>query len=221
MNTPTDAWENMFLLSGSPDSILLVGFKSDALKPLAGRTVADVAAQRGTSPEETIMDLVIEDDSRVGAVYFMMSEDNVRRQIRLPWLSFGSDAGSLAPEGAFLRSSTHPRAYGNVAHLLGQYVRDERIIPLQEAVRKLAALPAHNLKLERRGRLEPGYFADVVMFDPATVRDTATYAHPHRYAEGMRDVFVNGVQVLKDGEHTDARPGRVIRGPGWRAGDKD
>jgi N-acyl-D-amino-acid deacylase len=218
MNTPTDAWENMFLLCGSPEKILLVGFKSDALKPLTGRTVAEVAAQRSTSPEETIMDLVIEDDSRVGAVYFMMSEDNVRRQIGLPWVSFGSDAASLAPEGLFLRSSTHPRAYGNVARLLGQYVRDERIIPLQEAVRKLAALPAHNLKLERRGRLEPGYFADVVVFDPSKVRETATYAQPQRYAEGMRDVFVNGVQVLKDGEHTDARPGRVIRGPGWRPG---
>jgi len=218
MNTPTDAWENMYLLSGTPDNILLVGFKSDALKPLSGRTVAEVAAQRATSPEESIMDLVIEDDSRVGAVYFMMSEDNVRRQIGLPWMSFGSDAGSLAPEGAFLRSSTHPRAYGNVARLLGRYVREERLIPLEEAVRRLTALPARNLKLERRGALKPGFFADIVVFDPKTVRDTATFAQPHRYAEGVRDVFVNGLQVLKDGEHTDARPGRVIRGPGWRPG---
>ena len=212
MNTPTDAWENMFLLAGSPDRILLVGFKSDALKPLTGRTVAEVAAQRHASPEDTIMDLVTEDDSRVNAVYFMMSEDNVRRQIRLPWVSFGSDAASLAPEGIFLRSSTHPRAYGNVARLLGHYVREEHLIPLEEAVRRLAALPAQNLRLDRRGRLASGYFADVVVFDPAAVRDTATYAQPHQYAEGVHDVFVNGVQVLRAGEHTGARPGRVIRG---------
>ena len=217
MNTPTDAWENMFLLAGSPDRILLVGFKSDALKPLTGRTVAEVAAQRRASPEDTIMDLVTEDDSRVNAVYFMMSEDNVRRQIQLPWVSFGSDAASLAPEGIFLRSSTHPRAYGNVARLLGHYVREEHLIPLEEAVRRLAALPAQNLRLDRRGQLASGYFADVVVFDPAAVRDTATYAQPHQYAEGVHDVFVNGVQVLRAGEHTGARPGRVIRGSGRAA----
>jgi N-acyl-D-aspartate/D-glutamate deacylase len=216
MNTPTDAWENMLLLAGSPDNVLLVGFKNDALKPLTGRTVAEVAAERGTSPEDTIIDLVIEDDSRVSAVYFTMSEDNVRRQLRLPWVSFGSDGASLAPEGAFLRSSTHPRAYGNVARLLGQYVRDEQVISLEQAVQRLASLPAENLKLDRRGRLAAGYFADVVVFDPARVRDTATYAQPHSYAEGVRDVLVNGVPVLRDGEHTNARPGRVIRGPGWR-----
>lgn len=217
MNTPTDAWENMLLLAGSPDNVLLVGFKNDALKPLTGRTVAEVAAERGTSPEDTIIDLVIEDDSRVSAVYFTMSEDNVRRQLRLPWVSFGSDAASLAPEGVFLRSSSHPRAYGNVARLLGQYVRDEQVISLEQAVHRLAALPAENLKLDRRGRLAAGYFADVVVFDPARIRDTATYAQPHSYAEGVRDVLVNGVPVLRDGEHTNARPGRVIRGPGWRA----
>jgi N-acyl-D-amino-acid deacylase len=216
MNTPTDAWENMLLLAGSPDNVLLVGFKNDALKPLTGRTVAEVAAERGTSPEDTIIDLVIEDDSRVSAVYFTMLEDNVRRQLRLPWVSFGSDAASLAPEGVFLRSSTHPRAYGNVARLLGQYVRDEQVISLEQAVRRLAALPAENLKLDRRGRLAAGSFADVVVFDPARIRDTATYAQPHSYAEGVRDVLVNGVPVLRDGEHTNARPGRVIRGPGWR-----
>jgi N-acyl-D-amino-acid deacylase len=215
MRTPTDTWENMFLLPGSPENILLVGFKSDALKPLTGRTVAEVATERGTPPEETILDLVIEDDSRVGAVFHMMSEDNVRREIGLPWVSFGSDAGSLAPEGAFLRSSTHPRAYGNVARLLGRYVRDERLIPLQEAVRRLAALPAENLKLDRRGRLAPGFFADVVIFDPATIRDKASYAEPHQYAEGVEHVLVNGVQVLKNGEHTGARPGRVVRGPSY------
>jgi N-acyl-D-amino-acid deacylase len=216
MRTPTDAWENMFLLPGSPDNILLVGFKNDALKPLTGRTVAQVAAQRGSAPEEAIIDLVIEDDSRVAAVFHMMSEDNVRRQIRLPWVSFGSDAGSLAPEGVFLKSSTHPRAYGNVARLLGRYVRDERLIPLEEAVRRLAALPAENLKLDRRGRLAPGFFADVVVFDPASVCDRATYAEPHQYADGVQHVLVNGVQVLKAGKHTGARPGRVVRGPGWR-----
>ena len=214
MNTPTDAWENLFLLAGSPDKIVLVGFKSDALKPLTGRTVAEVAAQRRASPEDTLIDLVIEDDSRVNAVYCMMSEDNVRRQLRLPWVSFGSDAASLAPEGVFLRSSTHPRAYGNVARLLGRYVREEHLIPLEEAVRRLAALPARNLRLDRRGRLASGYFADVVVFDPAAVRDTATYAQPHRYAEGVHEVFVNGVPVLRAGEHTGARPGRVIRGSG-------
>jgi N-acyl-D-aspartate/D-glutamate deacylase len=216
MNTPTDAWENMLLLAGSPDNVLLVAFKNDALKPLTGRTVAEVAAERGTSPEDTIIDLVIEDDSRVSAVYFTMSEDNVRRQLRLPWVSFGSDAAAPAPEGVFLRSSTHPRAYGNVARLLGQYVRDEQVISLEQAVQRLAALPAENLKLDRRGRLAAGYFADVVVFDPARIRDTATYAQPHSYAEGVRDVLVNGVPVLRDGEHTNARPGRVIRGPGWR-----
>ena len=216
MRTPTDAWENMFLLPGSPDNILLVGFKNDALKPLTGRTVAQVAAQRGSAPEEAIIDLVIEDDSRVAAVFHMMSEDNVRRQIRLPWVSFGSDAGSLAPEGVFLKSSTHPRAYGNVARLLGRYVRDERLIPLEEAVRRLAALPAENLKLDRRGRLAPGFFADVVVFDPASVCDRATYAEPHQYADGVQHVLVNGVQVLKAGKHTGARQGRVVRGPGWR-----
>jgi N-acyl-D-amino-acid deacylase len=216
MNTPTDAWENMLLLAGSPGNVLLVGFKNDALKPLTGRTVAEVAAERGTSPEDTIIDLVIEDDSRVSAVYFTMSEDNVRRQLRLPWVSFGSDAASLAPDGEFLRSSTHPRAYGNVARLLGRYVRDEHVISLEQAVHRLAALPAENLKLDRHGRLAAGYFADVVVFDPVTIRDTATYAQPHSYAEGMRDVLVNGVPVLRDGQHTDARPGRVLRGPGWR-----
>ena len=215
MGTPTDAWENMFLLAGSLDNILLVGFKSAALKPLTGRTLAEVAAQRGTSPEDTIMDLVIEDDSRVGTVYFMMSEDNVRREVGLPWVSFGSDAASLAPEGAFLKSSTHPRAYGNVARLLGRYVREERLIALEEAVRRLAHLPAENMKLERRGLLLPGYYADVVVFDPLKVRDRATFADPHQYSVGVVHVFVNGVQVLKDGEHTGALPGRVLRGPGF------
>ncbi len=215
MRTPTDEWENLLLAAGSPDRALLVGFRQDSLKYLTGRTLADVAASRGTGIEETAMDLVVQDDSRVGTVYFMMSEDNVRRQIAIPWVSFGSDAGSLAPEEPFVRSSTHPRAYGNFARLLGRYVRDEGIIPLEEAVRKLTSLPAANLRLARRGRLAPGYFADVVIFDPATISDHATFEEPHRLATGVRDVFVNGVQVLAEEAPTGATPGRVVRGPGW------
>jgi N-acyl-D-amino-acid deacylase len=215
MRTPTDAWENLLLLAGSPDRAILVGFKADSLKRLTGRTLADVAAERGQSPEETAIDLVIRDGSRVGTVYFMMSEDNVRRQIALPWMSFGSDAEALAPEGEFLLSNPHPRAYGTFARLLGRYVRDEGVIPLEEAVRRLTTLPAANLGLRRRGRLAAGYHADVVIFDPATIADHATFERPHQYATGVRDVFVNGVPVLRDGEHTGATPGRVVRGPGW------
>ncbi len=170
---------------------------------------------RGKSPEETAMDLVIEDDSRVGTVYFLMSEDNVRRQIGLPWLSFGSDAEAPATEGVFLKSNPHPRAYGNFARVLGKYVRDEKVIPLEEAIRKLTSLPASNLKIRDRGLLKPGYFADVVLFDPAKVQDHATFDKPHQYATGVKHVFVNGVQVLKDGEPTGAAAGRVVRGPGW------
>ena len=216
MNAPADGWENTSLAAGSPDNILLVGFKSERLKPLAGKTLAQVAAMRGASPEETAMDLVVEDDSRVQAVYFTMSEDNIRRQIKLPWVSFGSDGGSMATEGVFLKSSTHPRAYGNFARLLGKYVREENVIPLEEAVRRLTSLPAGNLKLDRRGRLAPGYFADVVVFDPTRIQDHATYDHPHQYATGVRHVLVNGTPVIKDGEHTGAKPGRVVRGPGWQ-----
>ena len=162
------------------------------------------------------MDLVVQDGSRVGTVYFLMSEDNVRRQLQLPWVSFGSDEGSYAPEGVFLKSNAHPRAYGNVARLLGKYVRDEKVLPLQDAIRRLTSLPAENLKLRERGRLVPGYFADVVVFDPKAIQDHATFEKPHQYSTGVRDVFVNGVQVLKNGEHTGALPGRVVRGPvGW------
>jgi N-acyl-D-amino-acid deacylase len=211
----TDDWENFFFAAGSPDKILLVEFKNEKLKHLTGRTLAQVAEERGTSPEETAMDLVIEDDSRVGAVYFLMSEDNVRRQIALPWVSFGSDGSTLAPEGAFLRSNVHPRAYGNFARLLGRYVRDEQVIPLAEAIRRLTSLPAQNLGIRDRGTLRAGYFADVVVFDPATVMDRATFAEPHRLATGMVHVFVNGEQVVKDGEVTGNLPGRVVRGPGW------
>jgi len=216
MRTPTDAWENLYYGTGSPERILLVGFKNPALKSLTGKTLGDVARMRGKSPEETAMDLVVEDGSRVGTVYFLMDENNVRRQIQIPWVSFGSDADAEAPEGNFLKSSTHPRAYGNVARLLGKYVRDEKLIPLEEAVRRLSALPASNLKIRRRGMLAPGYYADVVVFDPARIQDHATFEKPQQYATGVVHVFVNGVRVLKDGEHTGAKPGRVVRGPGWK-----
>jgi N-acyl-D-amino-acid deacylase len=220
MMTPTDEWESLYLAAGSPDKVLLVGFKNPKLKDYTGKTLAEVARLRGKSPEETAMDLVIEDGSRVGTVYFMMSEENIRKQIRLPWVSFDSDAGSMAPEGPFLRSNPHPRAYGNFARLLGRYVRDEKIISLEEAVRRLTSLPAGILKLDRRGALKAGHFADVVVFDPAKIQDHATFDLPHRYSTGVVHVFVNGVQVLKDGGHTGARPGRVVRGPGWKGGKR-
>jgi N-acyl-D-amino-acid deacylase len=216
IRTPTDEWENLYLATGSPDRVLLVEFKSDALKPLTGKTLADVARLRGKSPEETIMDLVLEDRSRIGTIYFLMSEENLKKQIKLPWVSFASDAGSIAAEGVFLKSSAHPRAYGSFARVLGKYVRDEHVLTLPEAVRKLAALPSANLGLSRRGLLQPGMFADVVVFDPATIADRATFEHPHAYAVGVRHVFVNGVQVLKDGEHTGKKPGRALWGPGSR-----
>ena len=216
MTTPTDKWENFYLLAGSPENILLVGFNNERLKHLTGKTLGQAARLRGKSPEETAIDLVIEDDSRVRTVYFLMSEENVKKQIKLPWVSFCSDAGSLASEGVFLKSSTHPRAYGSFARLLGKYVRQEKVITLAEAVRRLTWLPAENLKLDRRGKLEKGYYADIVVFDPDTISDHATYEKPHQYATGMVHVFVNGTQVLKDGEHTGAKPGRVVRGPGWK-----
>jgi N-acyl-D-amino-acid deacylase len=215
MNTPSDEWENMFLMAGSPENILMVGFKSEALKPLTGKTVAEVAAMRGTTPEETILDLIVEDGSRIGTVYFTQSEDIVRKAVALPWVSFNSDAPSMAPEGVFLKSNPHPRAYGSFARVLGKYVRDEQIITLEEAIRKLAALPAQNLRIDRRGELKEGFYADVVVFDAEKIQDHATFVEPHQYATGMVHVFVNGEQVLKDGEHTGATPGRVVRGPGW------
>jgi N-acyl-D-amino-acid deacylase len=216
MTTPSADWESLYRAAGSPDKLLLIGFKNPALKPLTGKTLAQVAALRGKSPEETAMDLVVEDGSRVSTVYFLMSEDNVRRQVALPWVSFGSDEGSLAPEGVFLKSNPHPRAYGNFARLLGKYVREERLVALPEAIRRLTSLPAANLKLERRGALKPGFYADLVVFDPAKIQDHATFERPHQYATGVLHVFVNGVQVLKDGQHTGAKPGRIVRGPGWR-----
>ncbi len=218
MGEESDEWENLYLGAGSPDNILLVGFKNPELKPLTGKTLAEVAAMRGTPPEETAMDLIIEDGSRVGAVYFSQSEDNLRKAIALPWVSFCSDSASLAPEGVFLKSSAHPRAYGSFARLLGKYVRDERLLTIAEAIRKLTSLPAGNLKLDRRGMLRIGFYADVVVFDPDTIQDHATFTEPHQYATGVVHVFVNGVQVVKDGEHTGAMPGRVVRGPGWSGG---
>jgi N-acyl-D-amino-acid deacylase len=216
MSEPTDKWENFFVAAGSPDRILVVGFKNPSLKPLTGKSLAEVAKMRGVSPQDAAMDLVTEDNGRVDTIYFLMSEDNVRRQLKLPWVSFGSDEASLAPEGVFLKANPHPRAYGNVARLLGKYVRDEKVLTLEQAVRRLSSLPAENLKLDHRGVLKAGYFADVVIFDPAAIQDHATFDKPHQYSTGVRHVFVNGVQVLKDGEHTGAKPGEVIRGPGWK-----
>ena len=214
--TPSKDWENLFLAAGSPDRVLLVEFKSEALKPLTGKSLAEVVKMRGESVPDTIMNLVLEDRSRVGTVYFMMSKDNIRKQIRLPWVSFGSDASSMAPEPPFTKSSAHPRAYGNFARLLGRYVREEKVIPLEEAVHRLSGLPATNLALAGRGFIREGMFADVVVFDPEQIADRATFEKPHQYAVGMTHVFVNGVQVLKDGEHTGAKPGRAL----WGAGRK-
>ena len=215
MRTPTDEWENFFVAAGSPDRILLVGFSADSLKPLTGKSLAEVAELRGTSPAETAMDLVIQNGNDVGTVYFLMSEDNVRKKVALPWVSFDSDEAALAPEGVFLESNPHPRAYGSFARLLGRYVRDEGLIPLEEAIRRLTSFPAETFGIEHRGVLEPGAFADVVVFDPATIADRATFAEPHQYAVGVSHVFVNGVHTLRDGEHTGALAGRFVRGPGW------
>ena len=216
MRTPTDAWENLLLAAGSPDRVILVGFKADSLKPLTGKTLAEVARMRNTSPEDAAIDLVIADGSRVGTVYFMMSEDNIRRQLALPWVAIDSDAEAPSPEGVFLKSNPHPRAYGTFARFLGKYVRDERVTTLEDAIRRLTAFPAENLKLHRRGMLRPGYYADIVVFDPARIQDHATFDKPHQLATGVAHVFVNGTQVLKDGEHTGAKPGRVVRGPGYK-----
>lgn len=208
-------WENLLIEAGGAENALVVSFKQDSLKYLTGKTLAEVAEMRGTSPEETAMDLVVQDQSRVGTVYFMMSEENVQKKVALPWVSFCSDAGSPAAEGIFLESNPHPRAYGSFARFLGKYVREERVVTLEEGIRKLTSLPAENLSIRRRGRLQPGYFADVVVFDPATITDHATFSEPHQYATGVRFVLVNGEVVVRDGEHTGAKPGRVVRGPGW------
>ena len=216
MHTNARDWENYYFGVGRPDNILLLSFKQDSLKKYSGKTLAEVAKIRGASPEETAMNLVVQDSSRVTTAYFLMNEENMKKQLTLPWMSFGSDAGSMAPEGVFLKSSQHPRAYGTFARVIGKYARDEHRMPLQEAIRKLSNLPATNLKLKKRGALKVGNFADVLVFDPAKVMDHATFAKPHQYATGMVHVFVNGIQVLKDGEHTGAKPGRFVKGPGYR-----
>ncbi len=210
----SDKWENLYLAAGSPEKILLVGFKSDRLKPLTGKTLTEVAKMRGKDPIDTIMDLIAEDESRIGTVYYLMSEENVKKELRKPWISFGSDEASQAPEQPFTKSNPHPRAYGNFARVLGKYVRDDKIIPMTEAIHRLSGLPATNLGLDHRGFLSEGMFADVVVFDPATIADRATFEKPHQYAVGVKHVFVNGVQVIKDGEHTGAKPGRALWGPG-------
>ncbi len=218
MRTPTDEWENLMLMAGSPEKVLLVGFRNPDLKHLTGKSLAEVAALRGKSAEETAMDLVVEDGSRVDTVYFLMSEENVKKKIAIPWVSLCSDSASVAPEGVFLASNPHPRAYGSFARLLGKYVREERVLDLSLAVHKMTGLPARNLGLRQRGFLQPGYYADVVVFDPQRIADLATYAQPHQLATGVRDVFVNGVQVLQAGEHTGATPGQFVRGPGFWMG---
>jgi N-acyl-D-amino-acid deacylase len=215
MRAPGKDWENLLLGAGTPDNVLLIAFKNPKLKPLTGKTLGEVAKMRGKSAEETAMDLVIEDGSRVGTVYFLMSEDNVKRQVALPWVGFGSDAESAAPEGVFLKSSTHPRAYGNFARALGKYARDEKAAPLADVIRRMTSFPASNLGVRGRGVLRDGYYADVVIFDPAQIQDHATFQKPQQLATGVRDVFVNGTQVLKNGRHTGVKPGRFVHGPGW------
>ena len=214
IRAPSSDWENLYRAAGSPARILLVEFKSDKLKPLTGKTLAEAAKLRREDPIDTVMNLVLEDRSRVGTVYFMMSEDNIRKQIVLPWVSFGSDAASMAPEPPFTKSSAHPRAYGNFARVLAKYVREDHVLTLSDAIRKLSGLPATNLELDRRGFLKEGLFADVVVFDPATIADRATFENPHQYASGVRHVLVNGSQVIRNGEHTGAKPGRALWGPG-------
>ena len=209
MRSKSEKWENLLLGAGA-DRVLLVAFANDKLKPLTGKSLAEVAKMRGKSPEETAMDLVIEDGTRVGTIYFLMSEDNVRKETALPWVSFGADEDSQAPEGVFLKSNPHPRAYGNFARFLGKYVRDEHVTTLEDAIRRLAALPAENLHLTQRGSLKKGYFADVVVFDPARIQDHATFEKPHQYSTGVVHVLVNGTAVIKDGEHTGATPGKVV-----------
>jgi len=214
MHEDSNEWENFYVQAG-PENILLLGFRNEELRPLIGMTLAQVAAERGQDPAETAIDLVIEDDSRVDAAFTLMSEYNVSRKARQPWVSFGSDAAALAAEGVFLNSNPHPRAYGTFARVIARFANEEQIVPLQEAIRRMTSLPAFNANLRGRGQLAPDYHADVVVFDAEAVQDHATFEDPHQYATGVLHVFVNGVQVLDDGEHTGALPGRVVRGPGW------
>jgi len=217
IRTPGDDWESLYELTGfDPERVLLIGFKNPSLKPLTGKTLGEVARLRGTSPEETMIDLVIEDQSRVVTAYFLMTEENIRRNIAWPYTMFGSDEGAYSPQGVFLLSNAHPRAYGNFARLFAKYVRDDKVITVAEAVRRLTSLPADMLRLKERGRLAVGQYADIVVFDPATIQDHATFDAPHQLATGVSDVFINGVAVLKDGAHTGATPGRFVKGPGAR-----
>ena len=216
MQKDTDEWENLMRAAESAEKLILVGFKNDSLKYLTGKTLDEVSKIRGKSPEETAIDLVIQDGSRVGTVYFLMSEENVKRQIKLPYMSFGSDAGSMATEGVFLKSSTHPRAFGNFARLLGKYVRDEKVISLEEAIYKLSGFPASNLKIKNRGTLKINNYADVVVFDPKSIQDFATFENPMQYATGINHVFVNGSHVLKNGDHTGVLAGKFVKGPGYQ-----
>jgi N-acyl-D-amino-acid deacylase len=216
MNTNAQGWENLYYGAGGAEHVLLLGFKQDSLKKYTGKTLAEAAKMRNKSAEETAMDLIVQDSTRVGVAYFLMSEDNVKKQVALPWVSFGSDEGSYTTEGVFLKSNAHPRAYGNFARVIGHYVRDEKVLSLQAAIQKLANLPAKHLKLQKRGELKAGNFADIVIFDPAKVKDNSTFEKPHQYADGMVDVFVNGIAVFKNGEPTGQAAGRFVKGPGYK-----
>ena len=216
MGEESDKWENFYQMAGSPENIVLAEFDEDSLAYLAGKSLKEIAAIRNTSPEETIIELILDNGGDISTIYFLMSEENIKKKIKLSYMTFGSDAGSFAAEGETIESKTHPRAYGNFARLLGQYVREEKVISLEEAIYRLTALSAQKLKIRDRGRLAPGYFADIVIFDPELVNDKATYDDPHQYAIGVEHVFVNGKQVLKNGEHTRAMPGMVVRGPGYQ-----
>jgi N-acyl-D-amino-acid deacylase len=214
MKTNAKDWENLYYGAGSADKVLLLGFRRDSLAKYAGKSLAEVAKMRNTTPEDAAIDLIIQDSTRVEVAYFLMSEENVTKQVALPWVSFGSDAGSMSTEGNFIKQSAHPRAYGNFSRVIGHYSRDEKILPLEKAIHKLAKVAATNLHIQKRGELKVGTYADVLVFDPVKVADHATYEKPHQYSTGMMDVWVNVVQVLKDGEHTDAKPGRFVKGPG-------
>jgi N-acyl-D-amino-acid deacylase len=216
MNSYANDWENEYYSSGRPDNILLLAFKQDSLKKFTGKTLAEAAKMRGTSPEETAMDLIIQDSTRVGVAYFVMDENNIKKEIVLPWVSFGSDEGSYTNEGVFLKSNAHQSAFGYIARVLVKYSRDEKLMTLQQAIYKLANLPATHLKLQKRGELKVGNYADIVIFDPAKVQDHATYDKPHQYATGISDVFVNGIQVLENGDHTGSLSGRFLKGPGYK-----
>jgi len=214
MKTNATDWENLYYGAGGADKVLLLGFRRDSLFKYAGKTLAEVAKIRNTTPEDAAINLIIQDSTRIEVAYFMMSEENVKKQLVLPWVSFGSDAGSMAPEGNFLKQSEHPRAYGNFTRVIGHYSRDEKLLPLEKAIQKLSKVAATNLHIQKRGELKVGNYADILVFDPAKVQDHATYEKPHQYSTGMSDVWVNGTLVLKDGEHTNAKPGRFVKGSG-------